>query len=858
MRTLDPFARLGWFVSIALVGFGTWGCGNSNGSSAGPSDGGSTEDGSTGGGTDAPGGDAKGTDGGAPGDAGGGEGGDGSAPTTGWDYAKIGGGGFITGGQVAADGTKFFRTDTSGAYLYDDATGRLSQIVPRNLPAGVNVFLNGTGVYEAMIAPSNSKRLMAAYNDALYGSTDGGDTFTLLKSGFTFDSNSNAMRTYERHGQIDPQNPSHILFGDQVGLYRSTDGGMTWNLASGVAASSALHGDTAGFSGIAFNPRSALTNGNSSEAIASTGGTFFRTTDGGSSWSDISAGGPADEPTMAEYDAHGDYYVAVSQGGIWRYAAGAWRNLQPPSNNFSLFFIDPTNDQHLVLVGESNFAFTQSTDGGTTWSPTLNYATDNQMSVDDIPWHSTNPHYYRANILVDAVRSVVWTPGGNQGLESIPLSALSGSPPYTCDMHGLGIENMCINTMVAATGSKKLHAVVWDEWYAQLDRDNVALSVDRQPDEGRHLALLGPGRLQADTDAARALARRRGRQRRRVRPVGLERGRRRDVERLRDAARGHHRARTTGATAGELAYSGQDNIVVVSSNTNGVSNVNGQLRMPYYTLDRGATWKPVTLPTAWTQTNVSKVHSAYYLNRQILVADDSQLARFYFLVEADDSNFRGIYRTDDGGATWTRTSPVPGTQDYGIWQYNAHLKSPVQEPPVDDGGRGGLGIAGGRGPALPEHGRRRDLHRAAGRARAHQHRLRRAGALGRLPGALHERLLQGPGGYVDDRRRGRSQPDVDLNRRGAERPVLRRRLHHRRSRRARAGLGRDRLRRRAVRSVREPAALTRQWRALQAGVEELPKHRPAPLADTSRSCPARSSKRLTPSVRNFARNSGRP
>ena len=42
--------------------------------------------------------------------------------TSGWDYAKIGGGGFVTGGTVAADGTKFFRTDTSGGYLYNDAT----------------------------------------------------------------------------------------------------------------------------------------------------------------------------------------------------------------------------------------------------------------------------------------------------------------------------------------------------------------------------------------------------------------------------------------------------------------------------------------------------------------------------------------------------------------------------------------------------------------------------------------------------------------------------------------------------------------------------------------------------------------
>ncbi|MGO9838815.1 MAG: hypothetical protein ACLP1X_31940 [Polyangiaceae bacterium] len=660
-------------IALVIVASGV-GCGSSKVSSAPESDAasdqatpGSPDGGSSGGDS------ASGPDGRAAEDA---AGNDGSAPTTGWDYAKIGGGGFITGGQVAADGTKFFRTDTSGGYLYDDATGTLSQIVPRNLPTGANVYLNGTGVYESLIAPFDSKLLYAAYNNALYRSTDGGNTFTATKTDFTFDSNSQSMRTYERHGQIDPQNENDILFGDQVGLYRSTDGGMTWNLASGVPAAMAFQGDTAGFSGVAFNPKSTMANGNSSEAIASTGGNYFRTIDGGNTWTDISSGGPADEPTMAEYDAHGNYFVAPSQGGIWRYGSGAWKNLQPPSDNFAFFFIDPTNDQHIVLVGHSNFAFTQSTSGGSTWGQTLNYAIDQQMSVDDIPWHTTNPHYFRANILVDPVRSVVWMPGGNQGLESIPLSALSGSPPYTDDMHGLGIENMCINTMVAAPGSKKLHAVVWDEWYAQLDRDNLVYPSIVNPMMGGISPSWGlDGCKQTPTMLARWLdgAVGSGAQ---YAESGWS-----DDDGATWNAFATLPADTTGSGdwgyGGELAYSGQDNIVVVSSNTNGVSSANGQLRMPYYTLDRGATWHPVTLPTAWTQTNVSEVHSAYYLNRQILVADYSQLGRFYFLVEADDPNFRGIYRTDDGGATWTRTSAIPGTQDYAIWQYNAHLKSPV-------------------------------------------------------------------------------------------------------------------------------------------------------------------------------------
>jgi hypothetical protein len=191
---------------------------------------------------------------------------------------------------------------------------------------------------------------------------------------------------------------------------------------------------------------------------------------------------------------------------------------------------------------------------------------------------------------------------------------------------GLGIENMCINTMVAATGSKTLHAVVWDEWYAQLDRDNVAYPSIVNPMKGGISPSWGlDGCKQTPTLLARWLDG----------AVGTGAEFAQSGWSADDGATWNAfatlPASTTGASdwgyGGELAYSGEDNLVVVSSNTNGVSSVNGQLRMPYYTLDRGATWKPVTLPTAWTEANASKIHSASYLNREILVADDSQLAR---------------------------------------------------------------------------------------------------------------------------------------------------------------------------------------------------------------------------------------
>jgi photosystem II stability/assembly factor-like uncharacterized protein len=588
------------------------------------------------------------------------------AKSSGWEYAKIGGGGFVTGGTVAADGTKVFRTDTSGAYLYDDATGHFQQIVPRNLPAAANDYWNGSGVYEAMIASSNSSILYVAYNNAVYRSSDRGASFNSVKADFTFDSNGGGMRTLERHGQIDPQNPDHVLFGDQIALYRTIDGGATWTKAAGVSAAAPFGNDTAGFSGVAFNPKSPLVSGRSSEAIASTGGRFFRTTDGGETWTDISSGGPSNgEPQMAEFDAQGRYFAALTPHGVWRYASGTWKDLDPSDQGDTTLFFDPDNADHVYVNNGFVVGFNQSTNAGDTWAG-VNWMGPSQTSVDGIPWHATRPHYYPANVLLDPARKTVWMPGGNQGVASIPLSRLNGSP-YAADMHGIGIENLCVNVMVAPRGSSKLHAAVWDESYAELDRSNATY-----PSNINDVGGLAPSwGLDVSKENPKVLAR-------------WLLGKVEQSGWTDDGGQTWHPfaklpADVTDPTnwgyGGTVAYSGVDNIIVVSSNTNGSS---GTLRVPYYTLDRGASWHPVTLPTPWTQATVAGVHMAYYLNREILVADPSKLGRFYFLVYADDASFRGVYRTDDGGVTWTRTfAALPGTQNAATWAWNAHLESPM-------------------------------------------------------------------------------------------------------------------------------------------------------------------------------------
>ncbi len=524
-----------------------------------------------------------------------------------------------------------------------------------------------------LISWSNSQLIYAAYNNVLYKSTDQAKTFAAVKTGLSFDSNGGGMRTNGRHGEIDPQNSDHVLFGDGQSMYRTINGGADWSPAASVPAAGAINDSNKGFSGVAFNRYSALAGGRTSEAIVSTAGTFWRTTDGGDHWADISSGGPGAEPNEAEFDSQSRYTVAVNTGGLFQWHAGSWTTLHNNNDSDTTFFIDPANADHIYLNRGVNIAWEQSTDNGMTWGDAV-WDAPTQTSVDNIPWHSTNPHYYPANALVDTANDIFWLLGGNQGVASASVASLAGAGPYTIDMHGIGIEQMCINIMVTPPGSKKVHAAVWDEDYAEMDRDNVNYpSVVNNLPTGNFGASWGlAGSKEDPAYLARWVSNDNG--------GGTldQSGYTTDSGATWHPFTAFPNGTTSTASWGHgahVAYSGKDNIIVVSSDTN---NTSGDMRMPYYTIDRGQSWHPVTLPTAaWTYDNLAGIHAAYYLAREILVADATQLQRFYFMVYANDDTFAGIYSTDDGGATWTRKSGLPTNEFVGNWNWNVHTVSPV-------------------------------------------------------------------------------------------------------------------------------------------------------------------------------------
>ncbi len=237
-----------------------------------------------------------------------------------------------------------------------------------------------------------NNRNTSSWGAGVYKSTDGGDTWT-------------AMGLADTHhiGQIeiDPRNPNVVyvaalghLWGANPdrGLYKTTDGGKTWNRVLFV-------NDDTGVVDVKLDPQSpdivyAAAYQRRRAAYGFNGGgpgsALYKSTDGGATWKKITNGLP--------YAAGGDtgrigisiyrrnpriVYVEVEHpkgGGLFRSddRGETWTKMSSVNPNpayFSRFFIDPNNDLRIYVAALQSTGvmagITVSEDGGKTFKPGL-------------------------------------------------------------------------------------------------------------------------------------------------------------------------------------------------------------------------------------------------------------------------------------------------------------------------------------------------------------------------------------------------------------------------------------------------------------------------------------------------------
>lgn len=594
--------------ALALASACLLACGNSSAGSSPDAGGGSDASGPPPIGDAGAGSDGAGSDGG--GDAGAGDG------ATVWSPLRIGAGGFVTGIDIAPDGTKVVRTDTYGAYVAT-SSGWKQLVTATSLPASYAALGNNAGVYEIRIAPSSTSRLYMAYLGLVFRSDDGGSTFSQTAfAEVTADAND-AYRTNGGKMAVDPANPDVVYFGTPSnGLWSTTDGGSSWQAVSGITEATSV-----GYSGIAFDASSGTTAGRTKTIyVPSWNNGVWVSTNAGASWARTS-GGPT-TVNNAVVASDGAYYAADGTAA-WQLAGGVWHNLNA-DRGWHTLAVDPTNPARIVVMdGGGNV--NQSLDRGATWLGTYNTYEPSPMITrvaTDIPWLAWTNEYYMSS------GNLAFDPSGgdlyfSEGIGVWRTTLPTTFTPFAWTSQSAGIEQLVANT-VAAPPSGQPVVSSWDRALFYVADPDVFPSKHGVSNADAIVAGWDVDYAAATPTFMAAL----------VDWYGVE-----------QSATSNDGGQTWTPFASYPSWPSAPvgGCLAVSTPTNFVWLPAGQA--PYATKDGGHTWQAFTLPG---EGNLTSVFGAYYLHRHVLAADRATSGTFYLYDSA-----KGLYRSTDGGTTWS-------------------------------------------------------------------------------------------------------------------------------------------------------------------------------------------------------------
>ena len=379
-----------------------------------------------------------------------------------FERLKIGAGGFLTGLNIAADGTKVVRTDTYGAYLFDANAGGVGswhQLVSVNsMPAGDVHWGTDQAVYEIAIAPSNTQHLYMVFNGYVYTSTNRGARWartSFKQDNSTYSGGNNDKRYFGRFMAVDPANENVVYVGTQSNLFVTTDGGINWSTVSSIAVPApAYNPTTSAYNGayaIAFDPSSSIVGGTTQGIYVSSYGTgVYHSTDGGSSWS-LTVRTPTTHRHMA-CGVDGVLWLTDNGGSgtnAWRYKSGTWTNLSVSSGQgWSAVAADPANAGHIYLVDNGgNLAY--SANNGSNFTAEFTYAT---QIATDIPWLANSPTNNNAFMAVGdaafdpSVSNTLWVSTGEAVWRTNPPTSATS---FTWTSQSSGIEQLVANWILS-------------------------------------------------------------------------------------------------------------------------------------------------------------------------------------------------------------------------------------------------------------------------------------------------------------------------------------------------------------------------------------------------------------------------
>ncbi|PSC03925.1 hypothetical protein SLNSH_16485 [Alsobacter soli] len=589
-----------------------------------------------------------------------------------WKPVAIGGGGFITGyASDPAGRTRVVRTDVYGAYLWDADQDRWVQLVTAATMPEENRRQNGVaeGVYEVAVAPSDPNRILMVAKGHVYRSNDRGKSFVRETSGEGFplavDPNS-AFRLYGPSLAVSPSSPDLVLLGTpKNGLLRSDDGGVTWTQVKGLATAPG----PAGMPILTwFEPARA---GAAALAWAMLPGQgMVVSKDGGRSFAPLVGADKPQPKTLknGQFGPDGAFWAVDQETqSVWRFAAGAWTDLsQRPGmsrGRFATVAVNPRGGE--VYVFDEGGKALRSADGGASWRAVAHAS---QAGPKDPPWlRVTNQSYFATGrVLFDPAQPNRLINAAGTGV--YVADAEPNASRLTWVSQTRGIEELVANDVVQAPGQAPVFAA-WD-FGAHVKENLDAFSTRYGPKER---VLIAAQQLAWSTSNPAFLATNASDTRMNccwqdgdavLAGYSLDFGKTWRKFPTLPTPPGTKPDDPWRMSFGSIAVSAND-----TSNLVWEPSFN---RAPFYTKDRGATWAQVVLPGGKPPFTGS--HSQYYFPRKTVTADRVLPGVFYYYHSGMGENaaLRGLWRTQDGGASWSRVFDREIAPDS---QYSAKLRA---------------------------------------------------------------------------------------------------------------------------------------------------------------------------------------
>lgn len=620
----------------------------------------------------------------------------------------IGGGGYVTGGNAADDGTLVCRTDTFNGYVRSPGDTEWTPLIrpgsniaasdilfdPTGQGAGLGTFDWGrVGCWDIGICATNSNVIYLHSMFALYKTTDKGATLTKLTSFPTVTSNgmnpNNATnRTRGRSLAVDPQNANHVLIDTPSGVYRTTDGGTNWTLIS--TASLPARTDANYRNLIAFDRSSSVVGGITQRIyVFCNDGGLRKSEDGGATWAAVGGtGAPTTAAHLVVHPVTGYVFTAGTMSGatsaqLYRYASGAWTT-PAVVTGVKAIAISPHNAAH--MYAQSTFgSLYGSTDYGVTWFLIPQNTGAITFSTPEEPWRGwLTPGISNGDLVFDPSQNrLILFEGYGVAYYDTPATAAGTSTPVLWQGMSTGIDQI-VTQGLTCNPNGTFVASCHDKGFftfskALLDAGDMVGRGGPSPDAPLTYAQSADYAIDDPTFWAVAVT------------------------------------QTSGTGTGNAFYSNDDGAdwtafaslpsglkignIAVSTTLNMVWVPSVNSGQAHYTLDGGATWNPITIGgLAWTRWS-----NNYNLARNIIAADKNNEGHFYLFCHgvtgtgSTDLSVAGFWKSTDGGATWSRTGwnrPISSATIGDLDFYNAKLKQVVEQPGhfLFTGGNNTLGL----------------------------------------------------------------------------------------------------------------------------------------------------------------------